>query len=771
MANKRTDTTINLNKTVIMLTNMLPEVRAMFQAGIRQAQAYADLVNKWICSNLTNKIGEVLLPYIDNKNCVYYELCYKYKEAPLYTIFMKGKFDLNSRNNALYCAVVAQNIDNYSGNIFGFSQSDYRRNGYCKVVFSNYATKMSSLKPSIKKVTINEESTEETIQSQVIYEMFTNGRQWGKPEYFAEHLKYLEMKDNVSDKLMFRMKTLCEYYQTHTDLIDTMAMNAGVEALKQFEGLKLNRDKFSMTITTNSTSPYTLTRVAGTCAYNLHIPCRKRSYDIRLWGNRQTVRWVNGELVDIADIINQHGQTIIFTIKNGNVYVHIPYGLNFEKTEHEIKNVVGVDVNTKHMLMQTSIKDNGWVKGYVNIYKALVEDEEFVKYISKSDLKLYKDLSKYVSFCPLELNLLYTRYLSKKGLPFNEADNNAEKCVEKVLNNLVKQYEGDDVHVVNYIHNVKKLRALCKASFVLYKKYAELQKAFDDAQGYNDQSTETKETMDKRRWENPFIQTREAQELIAKMDNAVAGIIGCRDNIITYAYKVFGDNNYDTVGLENLTTSQFDNYSTVKSPKSLLSYYGLLGQQVDSDKYNAVMTESNKDWYDFKTDGDGNITDITLTAAGEAQKAKSLFNNKVLKNIHFADVKDKFIQLGNNGSIQTVLVPPSYTSQMDSKTHTIYVKETVDPKNKNKKKLKLVDKKLVRHGQEYHKNGLNADINAALNIAYIVENQEMREVMCLHPSKKDGVYDQPFLKATTKYPATVAGILLKMGKTTNWGEK
>lgn len=772
MANKSTKG--NLTKTVVMKANLNKEDLELWKSIIRQYRGYEDTLSKWVAQNLTDmKIGD-LLPYLDkyskneNKETgehpinVYYQLCEEHKDEPLYKLFT---YDSNSRNNALYEIIRKTNCDGYDGNILGLRETYYRRYGFIKNVLANYKTKISTLKPTEKKRKIDVDSPEDLIRSQVVYEM--QQKKLKTPQDFEKILEYLNTKEDVNAQYLERMHILSEYFKNHKDEIKEYVTLAAVEQLKNFGGVRVNSEKCSMCIEFQN---FSIERVDGTCTYILHLPIGKKRYDIKLWGNRMAVVNKDGTPVEILDLINNHGASINATIKNNEIYFAFTVTSDFQKPEHEIKNVVGVDVNTKHMLMQTDIVDNGQVKDYINIYKVLVNDRRFTSLLSEDKQKVFGDISKTVSFCPIEMDFLFTRYAEQKDIWYSSEARELEKVFSDILDELYAQHKGKDIHIANYISNVKKLRSQCKAYFTLKMKYKELQRQFDIEQGYNDISTESKETMDKRRWENPFIKTDKAIELLKKMENVSRQIIGCRDNIITYAYNVFEQNNYDTIALENLDSSQFENNDRIITPKSLLDYHHLKGKTMDfilSDDCKVKITNKDgkiKEWYGLDFDENGEIDDIFLTDKGESKKQENLFRNLIIKMVHFADVKDKFVQLGNNGKIQTALVPSYFTSQMDSKTHCVYVVETKNTKTK-KKELKLVNKDRVRKSQECHINGLNADYNAACNISYTVKSPEMREVMC-KPPKVEVTYSSPILTSAINSQVKMVTELKKMKKTT-----
>jgi len=771
MANKSTKG--NLPKTIIMKANLSPDGFTQWERVVKEYQAYKDTLSKWVAQNLTAmKIGD-LLPYLDkyskktNKETgerpvnVYYQLCEQHKDEPLYKLFT---YDSNSRNNAMYEIIRKTNCDGYKGNILGISETHYRRNGFVKNILANYTTKISTLELSERKRKIDSDSPEDLIRSQVVYEMQKNNIKDAKG--FKSIIEYLKSKKEVNIQYLERLQILYEYFKNHENEIKEYITLAAVEQLKSFGGVRVNNEKSSMNLEIQG---FSITRVDGACTYILHLPINGKIHGIKLWGNRQVVVNKDGTPVDILDLTNQHGSTINITIKNGEIYFAFTVTSDFVKPEHQIKNVVGVDVNTKHMLMQSNITDNGNVKGYFNIYKVLVEDRRFTSLLSEEQLKYFCELANIVSFCPIETEFLFARYAEYKKMSNNAEMRQIEKVFSDILDEQYKKYKDIDTSIANYISYVRKLRSQCCAYFKLKMKYKELQRQFDKEQDYKDLSTESKETMDKRRWENPFRNTPEASKLIKKMDNVSRQLIGCRDNIITYAYRVFEKNGYDTISLENLESSQFENNDHVIAPKSLLEYHHLKGKTMNyllSDECKVRITTKDgkvKEWYHVELNDKDEIDNIFLTPEGETEKEKNLFNNMVIKIVHFADIKDKFIQLGNYNKLQTVLVPSYFTSQMDSKTHSVYVVETANTKT-SKKELKLVSKKRVRRQQEWHINGLNADYNAACNIAHIAKNIELRQIMCKTPQTKNG-YSSPVLTSKVKSQVEMVRELKKMGKT------
>ena len=123
------------------------------------------------------------------------------------------------------------------------------------------------------------------------------------------------------------------------------------------------------------------------------------------------------------------------------------------------------------------------------------------------------------------------------------------------------------------------------------------QSEYDIEMGFVDDSTESKESMDKRRFENPFRNTLVANELLAKMNNVQQDINGCLKNIINYVYKVFEQNGYDTTGLENLENSNFEKRTELPRIKSLLGYHKLKNQNINDIKVSDKIKEYIENGY------------------------------------------------------------------------------------------------------------------------------------------------------------------------------
>ena len=715
-----------INKTFIFKAKCdKNDVISLWEPAAKEYGDYYNEVSKWIADNLiTMKIGD-LAQYITNKKSAYYiaVTAETKKDLPLYRIFQKG-FSSQCADNALYCAIKSINPENYKGNSLGIGESDYRRFGYIQSVVSNFRTKMSSLKATVKwkKFDVNNVD-DETLKIQTIYDVDKYGIETAKEfKELIETLKTRVETPQLNDTIA-RLECLCDYYSKNEKAINNEIETMAIADLQKFGGCQ-RKSLNAFTIHKQDS----LMEKVGNTSFRLQLPFRKKTYVINLLGNRQVVNFVNGKRVDLIDIAENHGDLVTFNIKNGVLFVHLTSPIVFDKDVRDIRNVVGIDVNIKHSMLATSIKDVGNVKGYINLYKELLNDDEFVSTCNESELALYRQMSENVNFGILETDSLFERIVNQsKGGCLKNKLIRRELAMQKVFERITKT--NKDQNIVDYVNYVKMMRAKCKASYILKEKYYEKQKEYDVKMGFTDESTESKETMDKRREEFPFVNTDTAKELLVKQNNIRQDIIGCRDNIVTYAFNVFKNNEYDTLSVEYLDSSQFDK-RRIPTPKSLLKYHKFEGKTKDEVENMMKSEKLSNAYYTFKYENDV-VSDIGYSDEGNLRRSKLNFGNWIIKAIHFADIKDKFVQLSNNNKMNIVFCPSAFSSQMDSITHTLYYVEkiTKNKKGKEKKKYVLANKKMVRTQQETHINGLNADYNSACNLKYIALNYELRDKM------------------------------------------
>ena len=726
MAHKTNHGEATINKTFIFKAKCNKnDVISLWQPAAKEYCDYYNKLSKWIADNLiTMKIGD-LAQYITNQNSAYYMAVTDEtkKNLPLYNIFQKG-FSSQCADNALYCAIKSINPENYKGNTLGIGETDYRRYGYIQSVVGNFRTKMSSLKATTKwkKFDVNNVD-DETLKIQTICDVDKYGIKNTKDfKALIETLKMREETPQLNDKIA-RLECLCDYYSKNEKIINNEIETMAIADLQKFGGCQ-RKSLNAFTIHKQNS----LMEKVGNTSFSLQLSFNKKTYVINLLGNRQVVEFVDGKRVDLIDITENHGDWITFNIKNGELFVHLTAPIVFEKDVCEIKNAVGVDVNIKHSMLATSIKDDGNVNGYINLYKELVNDDGFVSTCNEDELALYRQMSENANFGLLETDSLFERVVnqSKDGC-LNNKFIRRELAMQKVFENITKT--NKDQNIVDYVNYVKMMRAKYKAYFILKEKYYQKQKEYDLKMGFTDISTESKETMDNRRTEFPFVNTDTAKELLAKLNNIEQDIIGCRDNIVTYAFNVFKNNGYDTLSVEYLDSAQFDK-RRMPTPTSLLKYHKFEGKTKDEVENMMKSKRLSNNYYTFKFEN-GVVSNIEYSDDGIWRQKKLNFGNLIIKAIHFADIKDKFLQLCNNNKMNIVFCPSAFSSQMDSITHTLYYVEkiTKNKRGKDEKKYVLANKKMVRTQQETHINGLNADYNSACNLKYIALNDELRNKM------------------------------------------
>lgn len=706
--------------------------------AISEQQKYYNLCSDFIKSILNIKIGDLInfLPEEKRTSKVAYIEAItsgEWKDKPLYMMFKKG-YSGQNRDNVLYEVIKNVNPEQYNGNILGFSETHYRRFGYVSSVISNYATKISKMSTGAKRHAVNSDSNNETICEQIIYEMEHHG--WTSAKDWEEWVDYLNSSPNYNEDYKDRVNMLRNYYLSNTEEINNKMETMAINSLINFGGCRMKGAKKSMRVMGSSNTPFVINRLSGN---SLNIKF-SNILDIDVYGRRDVIK--DGNL--LFDITNGHGDSFILKVVNDEIYIDINCKVPFEKEIFSTKKVVGIDVNIKHALLATNIDGSVNLDGYVNIYKEAIEDEEFRKVCSSKILKDFESHSTFVSFCPLEFDLLFSRVCKQRGV-FNEYSE-AENAFSNVLYCLKKRFieSGDNVNRI-YVENILKLRAQIKAYAVVKNAYYDKQSVYD--------ADKTEEFIQ----ENPFSNTVCGKELLGKVNRIAKKIIGCRNNIIQYAYSTFEKNGYDMISLEKLTSSQFEKVRSLPSISSLLKYHKVMGCTDAEVSEKEIYSVVKKGYYDFTYDGD-KISGAELSEHGQLAKIKDDFFNLMIKSIHFAEIKDYFVTLSNNGGVGVSLVPSSFTSQMDSLEHKIYCE-----KDNKTGKLKLLNKKKIRRTQESHINGLNADYNAARNIAYLMSNDKLRGMFMKPADITKSLYNKPCYETFVKNQASVVSKLKKEG--------
>ncbi len=711
---------------------------------------YYNGVSNWICENLiTMKIGN-LCQYIKNTESVYYNFITNesISNLPLYKIFTLKQ--TRSVDNALFCAIKEINPEKYNGNSIGLSETDYRRYGYVQCVISNYRTKIGTMKAHIKYKTLPENPSYDIVFEQTMYEMIYKGLE--RKENWENIISNYKERQIKNIKKINRFEKLYSFFAEHSNEIIEKSNILAIEQLSLFNGCK-RKSLSAITIHSQKSK----IEKNGFTSFVLNI--NKKMGEINLFGNRQLVSVdENGNRNDIIDICDKHGDYITFQIKNEKMFVIITANVDFDKENTKIENVVGADINIKHNMIVSSIIDNGNVLGYINIYKEMLNDADFCSSCTNKELDIYKEISKSVNFGLLECESLFSRVsaqIYKENESISKIDDKflrREKAIENVLNKLSKHYRYEDCKIATYIDYTKIMRDSYKSYFILKEKYYEKQKEYDISMGYVDESNEK---MDKRRIENPFIETETAKTILNKLNRIESRLIGCRNNITNYAFDVFKNNGFDTIALEYLDSSNFDK-TKILTPLSMLKNHNFEGKSIKEIKTQNVKFKTDN--YEFELDNNGKITNISFSQLGKREVMKANFFNLIIKAIHFAEIKDKFIQLSNNSHINIVLVPSAFSSQMDSKDHKLYIDENG----------KLVNKRMVRKQQEWHINGLNADFNAACNITYLAKNNELLENVCLKRKKiGKASYSVPYWNVKDSFKKNVSSNMIATIKKMN----
>lgn len=703
---------------------------------IKEYKEYYNRCSEWIKNNLTSiTIGEIgkFLQDTMGKTHGYIKVALsdEWKDKPMYYLFTE-KYDTKHANNLLYYFIQENNLDRYEGNSLNIPSYYYRREGYFKLVTSNYRTKIRTLNCKIKRKKVDVDSTCVDIENQVIYEIIKKGL--NKKSDWDNYISYIENIEMPNIDSINRYKLLRDYFCENEKVIKNKIELLSIEQLKNFGGCIMKQHINTMILNIKRLK---IEEKENSLGFILHLPLNKKQYQIELWGNRQIKKGTKESNETLVDFINTYGEDVVFTIKKNELYAKFSYECEFEKEETNFEKSVGLDINFKHALFVTSELDDDQFDGYINLYKYILSHSEFTNLLTEDEKKDYEDLSNAVTFCPFENQLLFTRY-DKKSKLYKK-----EQVLSKILYSLQKKLKDENrKQEYIYVSCVNKLRAKYVSYFILKEKYNEKQKEYDIEMGFVDDSTESKESMDKRRFENPFRNTPVANELLEKINNVQQDISGCLKNIINYAYKVFEQNGYNIVALENLENSNFEKRNVLPTIKSLLKYHKLENQNITDIKASDKIKEYIENgYYELITNENNEIIDAKYTENGDIKVKNARFFNLMMKSLHFASIKDEFVLLSNNGKSQIALVPSEYTSQMDSTDHCIYMTEN------DKGNLVKVDKRKVRTKQERHINGLNADFNAANNIKYIVENEKWRKVFCAPQKAK---YNTPTLDATKK---------------------
>lgn len=726
------------------------------KAGIVEYDQKFNNVSQWIADHLTSMtIGEAarrISPHKMDSQYAMTSLSDEWKDQPLYKIFTRGFGGMNADNLIIECTKTEENCKYDKEKSLGFSESVFRTFGFAANASSDMKSRMTQAKVKIGRKNIDEDSADEEKCLQAIYEIQKN--ELLTDDNWKDRIGYLEMKGDQERELE-RTTILYDYYKANRTTVLDKLDNLKVEMLSKFRGSKRKSDRKILTL--NGIS-YDIKRKEGCQGFELKFSVDKNHMEFDLLGHRALIK--NGEM--LVDIENCHGSQLSLEIDGDDMYAIISMRTFCEKNESKLEKIIGADVNIKHMFLMTSEKDDGNMKCYVNLYMELLSDSDFTDVLNKEEYEIFSELSKYVMF-----GLIETPYLGSRVMGTTQH----EKIVEDKITSGMKKiatrlFQEGNVRERIYVQNVLKIRALLKALFSTKLAYSNEQKIYDNLMRFGEK--------DDRRKDEGFHTTCRGTNLRSEMDILSKKILACRDNIVEYGYYVIGLNGFDGISLENLESSTFmDVKISYPSCNSMLDHFKLKGKTIEeAENHETVGKFIKKGYYDM-TLVDGKINDIKYSEKAVMLHKKNLLYDTVIKSTHFADVKDKFVELSNNGKVSVVIVPPYFSSQMDSVTHKVFTEEIVVQKKSSNgkvrrtKKTVLVDKRKVRKTQESHINGLNADYNAALNLKYIAETIDWRSTLCF---KTWNTYGSPQWDSKIKNQKTMIDRLDSLGaiELKNW---
>lgn len=711
----------------------------------RLIEEYNTLYNQcsdFICKNLQTPIKEFFqnVPEIYQKDKKWHKQIIQSSDKPLYTLFSDKNLKTHTCDDFLYIVLYRVFFESSTQNYYWrdevkINNTAFLRHGVVKSVLSNYKTKFSSAVIKTKFKKIEEKSSADEKILQCIH--FKNQKRLETFNYedfeksFDETIQYHQDKDD--SKMVTRYTILKDFAKPNMDKIAEKYSELVSGKLTEFEGCKKKDIKHSgISIELDPKTPYELSYENKKFVLKVN-----KNFEIILYSNKRLVK--NWELINQTpeksiETKTNHTTDIKFNYKdNGRIYVSLVQKTPFEKEPISCFKEVGVDSNEKHMMFATSLKYNPKKHTkFVNIYKEMVSDPDFVQECKNSNkelVRIYKDLAKTVNFCPLEMDLLYSRNAEKLG--FEEYKYQAlEKKFSALLDRLVQKFISENRDEERqYIQNIRKIRSQLCSSQILKKAYREKQSEYD--------SGRTLEEIEN----NPFSRSEHGIEIQTKLNNISKTIEGCKVQIIAYAIRILKEDGYNLFCLENLTNANFTKTPPIKSLGSLNGeYFDVIGLTVEK-----LRTSDNKQhqkvwkWFEdkmvqFEFDSDEKITRVCYTPKGEFAWFKNDMLNSTIKFINFASSKDIFVKMSNNNNTEVVLVPAPFTSQMDSTDNKLYIDENG----------KRIPKERVRNHQEDHINGMNADYNAACNIRNIFQNETLRNLVLKREEKTK--FNQPAYK-------------------------
>lgn len=714
-------------------------------------------MSKWVLAHLDWKIGDIVnLIHPNRKSVPKYMLAANdrnWVNKPFFMAFSKkfkkqkyftAENEVNVNGNNIYAIVTYSYRDDTDSpeiykNVFGtdgqcLTNTHYYEYGYAKDVISNYCAKISTGKPKIKKVNVDETSDEETLKDQVVYEIVKND--FSDIDAFKEHIEYIKCREFRNESVEKRLEILYDFYAKNEDAVIDHYEKLCTEELKKFGGCE--RKSTSMSVRLDTKLNLKRKQCKG---YELTVFFQEgKTITLDLFGRKDTIDENGNDIVDLVPYINKGGhRPLVLSVEYDNgkpvIYASLSVPVKYNNTPSAFAHSIGVDVNLKHTLISTSYPVEK-LKGYANLYKEMCESKNLLNSVSKSDLKVFRDLSKYVNVCPIEHKFLMARV----DVNDNKKDKECEKAIETLLADLIKKYRDcNDIENATYVENALKMRTFLKRIIYLEELYSKKQSEYMLSLNLVDKSTDCAENMDKRRFDDQykFVNTPEGSKLMNELNLFRHKVVGCRNNIVRYVYRLFKNNGIDGISVEELTSSTFGskNRNAFPSPKSILKYHHLEGMTAE-EADNVEAYTKFKENYVLQYDENGRICNAEYSKKGELAQKMHRSWGYIMKAVHFAEVKNEFVKMSNHRNVKISYVNPAYTSQIDSKRHCIYA---VKVKTKNgKTAYAIADGKRVRPKQETHINGMNGDTNSAINIDYITSNEDWRKVMLKKTEMKYG---------------------------------
>ena len=173
----------------------------------------------------------------------------------------------------MYSFIQENNLDGYDGNSLNISGTYYRKQGYFKLVSSNYRTKIRTLNCKIKRKKIDEDSTSEDIENQVMYEIIN--RSLNKKTDWDNFISYIENVENPNIDNINRYTLLRDYFCDNEDVIKNKIELLSIEQLKDFGGCIMKQHINTMSL---NIQHFKIEEKENSLGFILYLPLNKKQY-------------------------------------------------------------------------------------------------------------------------------------------------------------------------------------------------------------------------------------------------------------------------------------------------------------------------------------------------------------------------------------------------------------------------------------------------------------------------------------------------------------